>query len=121
MAVNLLPPQAGDLHPIAGLRIGVVEAGVRKANRKDLTVFLLDPGAVVAGVFTQNRFCAAPVQLCRAHLASGQAIRALVINTGVANAGTGAHQACCMLKRCVGLWRSNSTSTRNKCCRFPPV
>ena len=90
MAVNLLPPQAGDLHPVAGLRIGVVEAGVRKANRKDLTVFLLDPGAVVAGVFTQNRFCAAPVQLCRAHLASGQAIRALVINTGVANAGTGA-------------------------------
>ena len=90
MAVNLLPPQAGDLHPVAGLRIGVVEAGVRKANRKDLTVFLLDPGAAVAGVFTQNRFCAAPVQLCRAHLASGQAIRALVINTGVANAGTGA-------------------------------
>jgi glutamate N-acetyltransferase/amino-acid N-acetyltransferase len=63
---------------------------VRKANRKDLTVFLLDSGALVAGVFTQNRFCAAPVQLCRAHLASGQAIRALVINTGVANAGTGA-------------------------------
>ena len=63
---------------------------MRKANRKDLTVFLLDPGAAVAGVFTQNRFCAAPVQLCRAHLASGQAIRALVINTGVANAGTGA-------------------------------
>ena len=90
MAVNLLPPQAGDLYPVAGLRIGVVEAGVRKANRKDLTVFLLDPGAAVAGVFTQNRFCAAPVQLCRAHLASGQAIRALVINTGVANAGTGA-------------------------------
>ena len=90
MAVNLLPPQAGDLHSVAGLRIGVVEAGVRKANRKDLTVFLLDPGAAVAGVFTQNRFCAAPVQLCRAHLASGQAIRALVINTGVANAGTGA-------------------------------
>ena len=90
MAVNLLPPQAGDLHPVAGLRIGVVEAGVRKANRKDLTVFLLDPGAAVAGVFTQNRFCAAPVQLCRSHLASGQGIRALVINTGVANAGTGA-------------------------------
>ena len=69
MAVNLLPPQAGDLYPVSGLRIGVVEAGVRKVNRKDLTVFLLDPGAVVSGVFTQNRFCAAPVQLCRAHLA----------------------------------------------------
>ena len=90
MAVNLLPPQAGDLHAVAGLRIGVVEAGVRKANRKDLTVFLLEPGSLVAGVFTQNRFCAAPVQLCRAHLATGLGIRALVINTGVANAGTGA-------------------------------
>ncbi|NBX53689.1 MAG: bifunctional glutamate N-acetyltransferase/amino-acid acetyltransferase ArgJ [Betaproteobacteria bacterium] len=90
MAVNLSPPQASDLHAIAGLRIGVVEAGVRKAYRKDLTLFLLEPGSLVAGVFTQNRFCAAPVQLCRAHLAAGKGIRALVINTGVANAGTGA-------------------------------
>ena len=90
MAVNLSVPLASDLYAVAGLRIGVVEAGVRKANRKDLTVFLLDPGSLVSGVFTQNRFCAAPVQLCRAHLAAGQGIRALVINTGVANAGTGA-------------------------------
>jgi glutamate N-acetyltransferase/amino-acid N-acetyltransferase len=63
---------------------------VRKANRKDLTVFLLDEGASVAGVFTRNRFCAAPVQVCREHLAAGNAVRALVINTGNANAGTGA-------------------------------
>jgi glutamate N-acetyltransferase/amino-acid N-acetyltransferase len=62
---------------------------VRKVNRRDLTVITLDPGAAVAGVFTQNRFCAAPVQLCRAHLAGGGAVRALVINTGNANAGTG--------------------------------
>ena len=73
-----------------GVRIGVAEAGVRKAGRKDLTVFLLDAGASVAGVFTQNRFCAAPVQVCREHLAAGSAIRAMVINTGNANAGTGA-------------------------------
>ena len=90
MPVNLSAPQAADLHPVAGVRIGVAEAGVRKANRKDLTVFLLDEGTTVAGVFTQNRFCAAPVQVCREHLDGGQAIRAMVINTGNANAGTGA-------------------------------
>jgi len=90
MPVNLSAPVASDLHPVAGVRIGVAEAGVRKANRKDLTVFLLDEGASVAGVFTKNRFCAAPVQVCREHLQGGQAIRAMVINTGNANAGTGA-------------------------------
>ena len=90
MPVNLPLPQAADLHPVAGVRIGVTEAGVRKANRKDVTVFLLDEGASVAGVFTQNRYCAAPVQVCREHLAAGQGIRALVVNTGNANAGTGA-------------------------------
>ncbi len=90
MPVNLSAPIAQDLHPVAGVRIGVAEAGVRKANRKDLTVFLLDEGTTVAGVFTQNRFCAAPVQVCREHLDGGQAIRAMVVNTGNANAGTGA-------------------------------
>ncbi len=89
MPVNLSAPIAQNLHPVAGVRIGVAEAGVRKANRKDLTVFLLDEGSTVAGVFTQNRFCAAPVQVCREHLDGGQAIRAMVINTGNANAGTG--------------------------------
>ena len=90
MAVNLITPLASDLRPIAGVSIGVAEAGIRKANRKDLTVVLISPGASVAGVFTQNRFCAAPVQLCRQHLASGQGVRAMLINTGNANAGTGA-------------------------------
>ncbi|TFI48315.1 bifunctional glutamate N-acetyltransferase/amino-acid acetyltransferase ArgJ [Diaphorobacter sp. DS2] len=90
MPVNLSAPLASDLHPVAGVRIGVTEAGVRKAQRKDLTVFLLDEGTTVAGVFTQNRFCAAPVQVCREHLDGGQAIRAMVVNTGNANAGTGA-------------------------------
>ncbi|MCY7317271.1 MAG: bifunctional glutamate N-acetyltransferase/amino-acid acetyltransferase ArgJ [Ramlibacter sp.] len=88
MAVNLFVPQAGELHPVAGVRIGVTEAGIRKANRKDLTVLLIDSGSSVAGVFTQNRFCAAPVQVCREHLQHGD-IRAMVINTGNANAGTG--------------------------------
>jgi glutamate N-acetyltransferase / amino-acid N-acetyltransferase len=90
MPVNFPLLDPAQLRPIAGVRIGIAEAGVRKANRKDLTVFLLDAGASVAGVFTRNRFCAAPVQVCREHLAAGSAVRALVINTGNANAGTGA-------------------------------
>ena len=90
MPVNLSAPVAADLHPVAGVRIGVTEAGVRKAGRKDVTVFLLDEGTTVAGVFTQNRFCAAPVQVCREHLAQGGSVRAIVVNTGNANAGTGA-------------------------------
>ena len=89
MAVHLTVARPEDLHAVSGLQIGVTEAGVRKANRKDLTVITLDEGACVGAVFTQNRFCAAPVQLCKQHLAAGAGIRALVINTGVANAGTG--------------------------------
>ena len=105
MPVNLLAPLAADLRPIAGVRIGVAEAGVRKAHRKDLTVFLLDQGASVAAVFTQNRFCAAPVQVGREHLAGGQAIRAMVINTGNANAGTGADGLARARATCVALSR----------------
>ena len=89
MPVNLSAPVAADLKPIAGLRIGITEAGIRKAGRKDLSVVLIDTGSSVSGVFTQNRFCAAPVQLCRSHLAGDAGIRAMVINTGNANAGTG--------------------------------
>ncbi|TXD77633.1 bifunctional ornithine acetyltransferase/N-acetylglutamate synthase, partial [Mitsuaria sp. TWR114] len=90
MPVNLTAPDPQTLLPVPGVRLGVTMAGVRKANRRDLTVIALDEGASVAGVFTANRFCAAPVQVCREHLASGAAIRAIVINTGNANAGTGA-------------------------------
>ena len=72
MAVNLTAPRAADLHAVPGVRIGIAMAGIRKANRKDLVVFALDEGAAVAGVFTRNRFCAAPVQLCREHLAARQ-------------------------------------------------
>ena len=89
MPVNLTAPVASSLHPVAGVRIGLAEAGERKANRKDLTVFLLDEGASVGGVFTRNRFCAAPVQICRERLDAGAAVRAIVVNTGNANAGTG--------------------------------
>ena len=110
MPVNLVAPVAADLHPIAGVRIGVAEAGVRKAHRKDLTVFLLDEGASVAGVFTQNRFCAAPVQISREHLASGQSIRAIVINTGNANAGTGADGLARARSTCIALARQLSVA-----------
>lgn len=89
MPVHLCAPNSTDLLPVAGIRLGVAEAGVRKTNRKDLTVMLLDEGASVSAVFTQNRFCAAPVQICREHLANGASVRALLINTGNANAGTG--------------------------------
>ncbi|MGH8847819.1 MAG: bifunctional glutamate N-acetyltransferase/amino-acid acetyltransferase ArgJ, partial [Polaromonas sp.] len=93
MPVNLVATPAADLYPVPGVRWGIAEAGIRKANRKDLAVLLLDEGTSVGAVFTQNRFCAAPVQICREHLAknAGQSrgIRAMLINTGNANAGTG--------------------------------
>ncbi|MDR0213937.1 MAG: bifunctional glutamate N-acetyltransferase/amino-acid acetyltransferase ArgJ [Comamonas sp.] len=104
MPVNLSAPVHADLLAIDGVRIGVTEAGVRKANRKDLSVFLLDEGASVAGVFTQNRFCAAPVQVSREHLVqTAGAIRAMVINTGNANAGTGADGLARARRTCADL------------------
>ncbi len=113
MPVNLVATPSADLYPVPGVRWGITEAGIRKANRKDLAVTLLDAGASVGAVFTQNRFCAAPVQLCREHLAknAGQSfgIRAMVINTGNANAGTGedglhrAHATCIALARDLNL------------------
>ncbi|MDR2876135.1 MAG: bifunctional glutamate N-acetyltransferase/amino-acid acetyltransferase ArgJ [Methylobacillus sp.] len=89
MPVNLQAPSAGDLRAVRGVKLGVAEAHIRKADRKDLLVMQLAPGSRVAGVFTQNRFCAAPVTVCREHLAAKREIRALVVNTGNANAGTG--------------------------------
>jgi glutamate N-acetyltransferase/amino-acid N-acetyltransferase len=88
MAVNLPAPDPAQLHPVAGVELGIAKAGVRKANRKDLLVMRLAPGTAAAGVFTKNRFCAAPVVLARRHLR--KPVRALVVNTGNANAGTGA-------------------------------
>ena len=103
MAVNLQIPNEHDIHPVAGVEIGVAEAGIRKANRRDLTIFRLAPGTAVAGVFTRNRFRAAPVQLCETHLATGCPITALLINTGNANAGTGATGLAHAQETCVAL------------------
>ncbi len=113
MPVNLSAPHPESLKPVAGVQIGVAMAGIRKANRRDLTVITVDEGSCVGGVFTLNRFCAAPVQLSREHLLAnapgGQGIRALVINTGNANAGTGedglirARQTCIALARHLNL------------------
>jgi glutamate N-acetyltransferase/amino-acid N-acetyltransferase len=112
MPVNLPAPNPAELYPVSGVRIGVTEAGVRKANRKDLTVVLIDKGASVSGVFTQNRFCAAPVQICREHLASGAGVRAMLINTGNANAGTGEDGRARALSTCVALARKLELSPR---------
>jgi glutamate N-acetyltransferase/amino-acid N-acetyltransferase len=90
MPVNLPLPDPSTLFPIDGVRIGVTAASIRKVGRKDLSVVIIDAGASVSGVFTSNRFCAAPVQMCRDHLSADLGIRAMLINTGNANAGTGA-------------------------------
>ncbi len=89
MPVNLTAPDPASLHPVQGVRLGITSAGIKKPGRRDITLIELVPGSKVAGVFTQNRFCAAPVTLCRERLAAGNDIRALIINTGNANAGTG--------------------------------
>jgi len=105
MPVNLSVPRPQDLHPVPGVKLGVAMAGIRKADRRDLTVITLEEGTQVAGVFTRNRFCAAPVQLGRAHLAAGAGIRALLINTGNANAGTGEDGRVRAFTTCVALAR----------------
>jgi glutamate N-acetyltransferase/amino-acid N-acetyltransferase len=87
MAVLLPPPEPAALLPVAGLELGIAMAGIKKPGRKDLLVMRVAPGAAVAGVFTRNRFCAAPVVLAKKHLKN--TVRALVVNTGNANAGTG--------------------------------
>jgi glutamate N-acetyltransferase/amino-acid N-acetyltransferase len=106
MTVNLPLPLKDQLKPVKGFQMGIAEAGIKKANRKDLLVMTLVPGSQVAGVFTLNRFCAAPVQVCRENLAldgvKGE-IRALVVNTGNANAGTGEQGMKDALATCVAL------------------
>lgn len=100
MPVKLTAPQAASLLPVKGVQLGFAEAGIKKPNRKDVLVIKLSEGSHVAGVFTKNRFCAAPVVLCKQFLAEKNGIRALLVNTGNANAGTGeeglrrAQQSC---------------------------
>lgn len=109
MPVKLTAPQASTLLPVRGVKLGYAEANIRKAQRKDLLVMTLAEGSAVSGVFTQNQFCAAPVTLCKSHLAAKQGIRALLVNTGCANAGTGeqgmqaAQQSCAALAGLLGL------------------
>ncbi|MBU0915015.1 MAG: bifunctional glutamate N-acetyltransferase/amino-acid acetyltransferase ArgJ [Gammaproteobacteria bacterium] len=112
MPVNLTAPNPSDLHPVPGVKLGITMAGVRKANRRDLTVITLDEGSAVAGVFTKNRYCAAPVQICREHLQDSSDIRALVINTGNANAGTGEDGLVRARATCVALARQLQLSPR---------
>ncbi|MDO8927226.1 MAG: bifunctional glutamate N-acetyltransferase/amino-acid acetyltransferase ArgJ [Sideroxyarcus sp.] len=108
MPVNLSAPVAAQLLPVAGVSLGIAEAGIKRPGRKDLLVVKLEDGATVAGVFTTNRFCAAPVTVAKTHLAAGKGIRALVVNTGNANAGTGeqgmaaARTTCAELAKLLG-------------------
>jgi glutamate N-acetyltransferase / amino-acid N-acetyltransferase len=102
MPVNYTPLTASQAHPVAGVRFAAVQAHVRKPNRYDMLMVELAEGSHAGGIFTQSRFAAAPVQVCRAHLASSSAIRALVINTGIANAATGE----------LGLANANATCDR---------
>jgi len=90
MAVNLAEPAATDLLPVRGVRLGTAAGGIRNRGGDDVTVLAFDPGTTCAAVFTRNRFCAAPVQLCREHLSKGAGlIRSVLINAGNANAGNG--------------------------------
>lgn len=89
MPVKLTAPQASSLLPVRGVKLGFSEAHIRKPNRKDVLVMTLAEGSNVAGVFTLNQFCAAPVILCKDFIAQKSGIRALLVNTGCANAGTG--------------------------------
>jgi len=105
MPVNLNRPERASLLPVAGVELGWAEAGIRKAGRKDLLVIRIAADSQVAGVFTQNRFCAAPVTVCRNHLASAAGVRALVVNTGNANAGTGEPGLAAALGTCAATAR----------------
>lgn len=105
MAVNLSAPDPAAMLPVAGVTLGFAEAGIRKAGRRDLMLMQLAPGARVAGVFTQNSFAAAPVQVCREHLRGGAPIRALVVNAGNANCGTGEQGLAAARKTCQAVAR----------------
>ncbi len=102
MPVNYTPLPGAAAHPVSGVRLAAVQAHVRKPNRYDMLLVELAGGSHAGGIFTQSRFAAAPVQVCRAHLATSSAMRALVINTGIANAATGE----------LGLSNANATCAR---------
>jgi glutamate N-acetyltransferase/amino-acid N-acetyltransferase len=109
MPVNLAAPDPASLLSVPGVELGIACAGIKKPGRKDVLVMRLAHDSEVVGVFTQNRFCAAPVTVCKEHLHGDDGIRALVVNTGNANAGTGedglrrARETCAALAGQLGL------------------
>src|SRR5256714_8995569 len=105
MPVNYTPPTAEQLLPVRGITLGSAAAGIKRWTRDDVLLVKLSPGSHAAGVFTQNRFCAAPVIVCRDHLARGKQTRALLINAGNANAGTGAAGVAAALLTCEAVAR----------------
>lgn len=105
MPVHLSAPDPTTLKAVAGIELGTARAGIRKPGRRDVLIARIAPGATAAGVFTRNRFCAAPVQICRDHLATGAGVRAFVVNTGNANAGTGEQGLAAARDTCEALAR----------------
>jgi len=103
MPVNLSPPDPAAILSVDGVELGFAEAGIRRANRPDLMLMRLASGSRVAGVFTQNSFAAAPVQICREHLKAGEAIHALIVNAGNANCGTGERGREAALRSCAAV------------------
>ena len=89
MPVNLKAPKNNALHSISGIKLGIAEAEIRYKSKKDLLIISIDSGAVVSGIFTKNKFIAAPVIVAKDHLKINSSPRALIVNTGSANAGTG--------------------------------
>ncbi|MDQ6619838.1 MAG: bifunctional glutamate N-acetyltransferase/amino-acid acetyltransferase ArgJ [Pseudomonadota bacterium] len=108
MPVRYNPPAATDLLPVPGVRLGSARGHIKKWDRDDVVLMTFNPGSVAAGVFTQNRFAAAPVRVCREHLSQRSDVRGVVINAGNANAGTGeaglaaAHACCIATARALG-------------------
>lgn len=107
MAVG--PGTLPEFYPVAGIKLGIASAGIKKPGRKDIVVFELAPGARVAGIFTRNQFCAAPVVISRRHLAES-APRYLLINTGNANAGTGERGMADAMQCCQALAQNTGIS-----------
>lgn len=103
MPVKLSAPAAETLLPVPGVQLGFAQAHIRKPNRKDVLVITVPEGSSVSGVFTLNRFCAAPVTVCKEHLQLNKGIRALLVNTGCANAGTGQQGLDDARASCIGV------------------
>ncbi|MDK4539877.1 bifunctional ornithine acetyltransferase/N-acetylglutamate synthase, partial [Kingella kingae] len=106
MAVNLTEKSPDQLRLIDGVQLFTAQAGIKKAQHDDVTLMLLSPESTVAAVFTQNKFCAAPVRVAKRHLFNENGIRALIINTGNANAGTGASGEQHALQMCAAVAKS---------------